>query len=213
MPWWRYSLKIEIRLSLKETPVQQNKQNNEKNLQNGRNIFANHMLHKVLTYKIYKEMMPLNKKKSNKNCANKLNRNIFTEHIQMANRYIKSSLTSLTSREIMRYHLVCIRWLSSRTQVINDGEDVTTRNLWTAIGGNLNLSIQYRNSMTVPQLDPQMLCKKISKLITISGIRHLFITSSLWMHVRSVVCFYQENIEKMMEGQPHDYIKLCKILY
>lgn len=50
-------------ISQKKTPVQQNKQNNEKNLQNGRNIFANHMLHKVLTYKIYKEMMPLNKKK------------------------------------------------------------------------------------------------------------------------------------------------------
>ena len=33
------------------------------------------------------------------------------------------------------------------------------------------------------------------------------------MHVGSVICFYQENTAKMMEGHLHNYIKLCKILY
>ena len=99
MTLWLF-IKIKSFCTAKET-VKKNKTKREP--MEWENIFANDTTDKGLVSKIYKELLKLNTRETNKQIikwAEDMNRHFSSEDMQMANRHIKKCSKSLAIREI-----------------------------------------------------------------------------------------------------------------
>ena len=109
------------------------------------------MTDKRLIYKIHKQLIQLNIKKTNnliKRWEEDLNRQFSKEVKADGNRHMKRCSTSLIIKEIqikttIRYHLAPVRMVVIKKSTTNVGKDVEETELLYTAGGNVNWCSHY----------------------------------------------------------------------